>query len=222
MSVRHISSKTVLDVCSGLGGFSEAFLRNGYPVSRLDNDIRFKNVPNMVMGDVFKVRPSTITTFDVVLASPPCETFSVGSIKTHWKGGWQMYEPKTPAAEYAITLVQHLFHLMKYTEAGVMENPRGILRKIAPRPPDVTVWYCRFGDDRAKPTDLWLFGDAQAWPIPWEKYICENGNLDHAAAPRGSKRGGSQGRNTIQSSKVPYKLSYRLMRGMERFGRAEE
>lgn len=221
MSVRHISSKKILDLCSGLGGFSEAFRRNGYKVHRIDNDIRFKNVPETVMSDVLEIRPSFITLFDTVLASPPCETFSVGSIKVHWDGGWQVYEPRTASAEYAIYLVQHIFHLMKYAGAGVMENPRGILRKIAPRPPDVTVWYCRFGENRAKPTDLWLFGDAQAWPIPWEKYICKNGNLDHAAAPRGSKTGGSQGRNTIQSSKVPYKLSYRLMRGMERFGRDE-
>ena len=49
--------------------------------------------------------------------------------------------------------------------------------RLAPRPPTLTTWYCRWGMPYAKPTDLWtnIGGD---WPA------CHNGNPDHDAQSR--------------------------------------
>ena len=76
-----------------------------------------------------------------------------------------------------------------------MENPRGVLRKldVVKGLPKHTVWYCTYGDDRAKPTDIWT-NDLFWTPRP----VCKNGNKDchHVPAPRGS-RTGRQGRKNV-------------------------
>ncbi len=66
----------VLDLFSGLGGFSEAFLRRGHEVFRVDNDVRFAQVPCTIIGDVREIDIEQFVPIDVVLASPPCETFT--------------------------------------------------------------------------------------------------------------------------------------------------
>ena len=94
----------------------------------------------------------------------------------------------------------------------VIENPRGKLRKL-----DLirnifrhTVWYCQYGDTRAKPTDLWTninegnIFENQGW-IPKQ---CFNGNKDchHQPAPRGSQTGTQGLKGNYERSKVPEKL----------------
>ena len=76
----------VLDLFSGLGGFSEAFLRAGDEVVRVENNPLLSEVPNTSIEDVkdmrdrlfeFKKSGQPIRKIDVVLASPPCLEFSL-------------------------------------------------------------------------------------------------------------------------------------------------
>ena len=76
----------VLDLFSGLGGFSEAFLQAGDEVVRVENNPLLSEVPNTSIECVrqvrdrlleFKQKGHPIRNIDVVLASPPCYEFSL-------------------------------------------------------------------------------------------------------------------------------------------------
>lgn len=76
----------VLDLFSGLGGFSEAFLRAGDEVVRVENNPLLSEVPCTSIEDVkemrdrlqqFKDEGQPIRKIDLVLASPPCLEFSL-------------------------------------------------------------------------------------------------------------------------------------------------
>ena len=167
----------VADFFSGLDGWGAAFRDRGHRVVSFDLDPRFK--PNVVV-DMNNVR--AVNGFDVILASPPCECFSVMTIGKNWN---KDRTPKTERAKDALALAHHTFALIENAKPRwyVVENPRGMLRKVAPRPPDATVWYCRYGSASAKPTDLWTNlngGMAFGW------LACANGAPDHDAAPRGA------------------------------------
>jgi len=77
----------VLDLFSGLGGFSEAFLRAGDEVVRVENNQILSEVPCTSIEDVKEVRDRLLEykrnghpmrKIDLVLASPPCYEFSLG------------------------------------------------------------------------------------------------------------------------------------------------
>lgn len=77
----------VLDLFSGTGGWSEAFLRRGHDVIRIDFDPRFRSVPKTMTMDLLSdlVLPSLQgEKWDVILASPPCQCFSLASIRHHF------------------------------------------------------------------------------------------------------------------------------------------
>ena len=75
----------VLDLFSGLGGFSEAFLRSADDVLRIENNPLLSEVPNTTIMDVIHFRDWLVeqtkrgefyNDIDVILASPPCRDFS--------------------------------------------------------------------------------------------------------------------------------------------------
>ena len=95
------------------------------------------------------------------MGHPPCTTFSVASIGHHWKGGKRGYVPKTKDAEIGLKILEKTIEIIEYIDPKywIIENPRGMMRKMwqlnkynfyrqTPR-------YCQYGDQRAKPTDIW-------------------------------------------------------------------
>lgn len=138
----------VLDLFTGLGGFSEAFRDRGHEVVTLDIEQEFKP---LVCADIRKVEfpslPPLDRGFDVVLASPPCEMFSLARA---WHG-W----PPEKVAE-ALGVVAATFKLIAQIRPRywVVENPRGFLRKYIGRPKE-TIFLCSYGLEFKKPTDLW-------------------------------------------------------------------
>lgn len=67
----------ILDLCSGLGGFSEAFLQAGHDVTRIENNPYFANVAETQIICIHDFATSVSAgQFDVILASPPCKEFS--------------------------------------------------------------------------------------------------------------------------------------------------
>lgn len=72
----------VLDLFSGLGGASEAFVQAGDEVLRIENNILLKDVPHTHLMDVIDLHAFLAEyavgreDYDVVWASPPCLEFS--------------------------------------------------------------------------------------------------------------------------------------------------
>jgi len=80
-------NKRMLDLFSGLGGASEAFLNNGWEVKRIENNPELSLVPNTEIMDVQQFEDQLRTILGVGLhpvsptliwASPPCRDFSNG------------------------------------------------------------------------------------------------------------------------------------------------
>lgn len=159
---------------------------------------------------------------DIIWASPPCTYFSVASIGKHWN---KDNTPKSDKALLGVKWVQATLDLINKFESlnpnliWYIENPRGKLRKL----PVVnglsraTVWYCTYGDTRAKPTDIWsnninysdLFGYGSWTP----RKECHNGNKNchHEAAPRGSQTGTQGLKGNYNRSKIPYELCKEIL-----------
>jgi hypothetical protein len=68
----------MLDLYSGLGGASEAFLRAGWDVVRVDNNPLLEQVPNTTIRDILTLESPWHfgDPFDFIWASPPCTEFS--------------------------------------------------------------------------------------------------------------------------------------------------
>lgn len=122
---------------------------------------------------------------DLILASPPCEKFSVMTIGRNWTLD---HQPKTEGAKEAIKLVQATVRLIHELNPNyfVIENPRAKLRKLDLIPWERrTITYCQFGEKFMKPTDLWGgFPPSLELPAP-----CKNGAPCHTSASRGSTTG---------------------------------
>jgi hypothetical protein len=70
----------IWDLCSGLGGFSEAFAQAGWTVIRIDNSKLVQYVPFTLDLDVRQWADwaDDLPKPDVIVASPPCVEFSNG------------------------------------------------------------------------------------------------------------------------------------------------
>jgi C-5 cytosine-specific DNA methylase len=194
----------VLDLFAGLGGWSAPFIERGHEAVTSDIDPRFGCT---VTGDFLDYETRSllhdIGSYDLILASPPCEAFSVASMGTHWGGGHRQYVPKTDKAVVGIALLELT---VQFCEAeGVpflIENPRGAMRKMGAvaHLPRHTVTYCQYGQRNMKPTDL--FG--------------KNSDPCHEAAPRGAKTGTQGIKGYAERSKIPYELALEVCMAMER------
>ena len=148
---------------------------------------------------------------DMIWASPPCTTYSIAGIHFH--------RPlEAPMSEFAIKsdrLVKKTLELINYYNCiYYIENPRGLLRKqkFMEGIPRTTVWYCKYGDTSAKPTDIFSNNIYNLFnPLGWNKRAeCFNGNNNchHDKCPRGSNNGkGTQGKkDNYFRSIIPYEL----------------
>ena len=162
---------------------------------------------------------------DVIWASPPCTTYSICAISRHRPHNGKM-------SDFAIKsdkIVMKTLEIIDYfkPKAWYIENPRGMLRKqkFMTGLPRTTVWYCTYGDTRAKPTDIWsnniysIFNQ-NGW-IP--RAECFNGNekCHHDKQPRGyqAKKDlgvthlGTQGlKNNYERSKIPEELCFEILK----------
>jgi len=154
---------------------------------------------------------------DVVWASPDCTSYSISAISKHRNGT----EPKSDYAKKCDRVNQHFISLIKrWIEINpkmvfFIENPRGMLRKM-PFMQEFkrnTIWYCTYGDNRAKPTDIWT--NSTDW-IP--RPPCHNGNKNchHQPAPRGSRTGTQGRKGSYERSKIPDELCYEVLKSVKK------
>ncbi|MHB1909737.1 MAG: DNA cytosine methyltransferase [Nitrososphaerales archaeon] len=136
-------SKLCIDLCSGLGGFSQAFKNaSDWEVVRIDIERKFK--PD-ICADVRFLPLRQDIQVDVIVASPPCERFSIAN-STFPKSGIGL----------ALTLVGACLEavVQYHPRHWLLENPKGRLRWFLGKP-----YHCvnlsDYGAISKKPTDLW-------------------------------------------------------------------
>lgn len=155
---------------------------------------------------------------DVIWASPDCTTYSIAACGTHRN------KDRSAKSEYAKECDETNQHWMNVIAEWMdinpdliffIENPRGILRhmEFMDYLPRHTVWYCQYGDDRAKPTDIWT--NSKTWiPRPMcknYKYNKETGEIidkhcHHESARRGARTGTQGRKDSYNRSKIPNEL----------------
>lgn len=194
----------VLDLFSGLNGWSAPWKDAGHAVFTIDNDPKFNADSRVDIGNVEAVvRTIPWQRPHVILASPPCTSFSTMSMGHHWTHDGC---PKTETARQGERLVLATMHIIMRLrpKAFVIENPRARLRTLGLLDglERTTVTYCQYGEDRMKPTDLWYGGfDLDVRPM------CKNGDPCHQRAPRGSRNGTQGGVDTARAGLIPYQLA---------------
>jgi len=170
--------RVCVDLFSGLGGFSQAFLNRGWTVYRYDNDKQFSKVPCTHIVDVHDLTPEIIKgehgKIDIMLLSPPCNCFSPLTIGHYWKSG-----RSDERAKEAIRLVKRALWLKDQVKPRywVLENPAGMLKYVLGLP-SVLTWWAAWGSDYFKPTHLWGIMPTINWPRkprPGEYVSCKRG-----------------------------------------------
>jgi hypothetical protein len=168
---------------------------------------------------------------DIIWASPPCTGFSVACIGRNWVKG-EIFTPKSDSARLGIEIMLKTMELIKeYLKLNpnliwYVENPRGKMRK-APQWNNMkcvrhTVSYCKYGDKRMKPTDIWT--NNYNWkpqplckPFKYDyssdpKGIVIDRHCHHDASPRGTQTGGTQKlKGNYERSKIPPNLCIEVL-----------
>ena len=211
-----------IELFSGTASFSKVMAKHGHNTCTVDFDDTFQ--PTYI-ADVEEINYYTITAMiggypHIIWASPPCQAFSVAAIGKNWTGGKKAYLPKSKSAYLGLRVLDHTIMLISESKPKYwfIENPRGVMRKVI-EPMfkkhnirdwhRVTVWYCQYGDKRAKPTDIWT-------NLPgWTGRQCKNGRTCHEASPRGSKTGTQGLKGAKERGVIPPALFEELLKYIE-------
>lgn len=198
----------VLDLFCGTKSIANAFEARGHTVYTVDWNAQFKPT---LCADIGKLTAQDIINLcggvpDVIWASPDCTTYSVAAISYHrWKDWNGNLCPATEYAKQCDEYNKHLIALFKELNPRYwfIENPRAGMRKMdfMRGLPRYTVTYCKYGEKRMKPTDIWT-----NHPDPQFAPPCKNGDSCHEAAPRGAKTGTQGLQNKIDKARIPKAL----------------
>lgn len=217
-----MEKKQTLEFFSGSKSYSKVREEKGDKTFTIDFIEEFNNDLTINILDLnYLDLPNNVFS---LWASPPCTSFSVASIGKHWIKGTNL--PKTKQAKEGLKILEKTISLISEIKPKYwyIENPRGKMRKVIHeifkkynlKYREITIWYCKYGDIRAKPTNIWT--NNFNW-IPREqcknyKYD-EDGNIinkhcHHESARRGTK-GGTQGlKNDYLRSQIPKDLFIEL------------
>lgn len=219
----------MLDLFSGLGGWAEPWRDRGHDVVTVDYDPRFETT---IVADLLEPwglieqLAERLWVPDVILASPPCEAFSVMTIGRNWtydERGW--VQPKSEKARIGTRLFTSTMLVVRELRPAfwVVENPRAMARHLESMNPHErrTVTYCQYGGKTQKPTDLWGGFPPSLQLAP----PCQPRSSCHLAAPRGSRTGtqgealafGTTSKRTLAAlrSLVPAPLSLAVLEAAE-------
>lgn len=203
----------ILELFAGNQSFSKQGKKHGHEVFTVDwgdfegIDLRM-DIGEMQVTDIPFVP-------DLIWASPDCATYSVAGLR------WHRGLDRAPKSDYAVLCDRVNTHLIsilndfKNLNSNLIyfiENPRGLFRHMpfAQGLPRQTIWYCQYGDIRAKPTDLFT---NSTW-LGRKQCFNSNTNCHHEKASRGSN-GGTQGLSWKGRSAIPIDLCEDILNSLE-------
>lgn len=145
----------VLDLFSGFGGWSEAFLKLGHEVMRIENNPLLKDVPNTNFMCVKEFRDWIIdqqergyalSRPDVILASPPCLEFSnaFNSPRSKAARNNKEYHPNMELVEVTLEIIELLC-----PKFFIVENVNGsqkYFKKYFGKPKQIIGSYVLYGN----------------------------------------------------------------------------
>jgi C-5 cytosine-specific DNA methylase len=195
----------VLDLFSGEGGWTSGF--GGHEVFSVDWDPYYE--ADLVV-DILKLSIADLPwPPDIILASPPCERFSVARARQWGQRGTEDIYTKRAVRQVRRTV--HLIQVLK-PKFFVIENPVGLLRHLGLIPYEMrTITQCQYGRSYMKRTDLWG-GFPHSLKL---KPMCRNGEPCHERAPRGTLNGAAGVGYNIRAM-IPQELSLAVCRAAER------
>lgn len=202
----------VLELFCGTKSISKAFEKSGHETFTIDYDQKHK--PNLILdiGSNIDTVIEICKNYDVIWMSPPCTTFSMASGNRHWS---KDKKPKTEQAyigKHLLNLSKLIYYLFEKEKIIFIENPVARARWFMEKIPRYTVWYCRYGDKRAKPTDIWSNIKG------WQPKTCRPNNpfCNHQKAPRGSKTGTQGIKEAKNRGIIPERLCDEIVRLCEK------
>ena len=206
----------IFDFFAGTGSATKAFEDRGHTVVKVELDTFFEANERNIFDLTASYLIEKYGQPDFIWASPPCQKFSVASLWKYWSKGNPHPIPKHPSVYEAIDLIKHTLTLindLNPTKGWLMENPRGMLRKleVVQDLPRKTITYCQYGDTRMKPTDLWGYVDN------WiERPMCRPRANCHESSPAGTNSGGTgKLKNARLRSMIPYQLGEEICVALE-------
>jgi hypothetical protein len=202
--------KLCIDLCAGLGGFSQAF-KNDSEWEVVTVELNKKQKPT-ICADVRYLPFKKTLEPNVMLASPPCNHFSLACLQFPRVG-----------VKQALEIVGACFEAVAWLKPKhwLIENPRGRLRAIIGKPPQ-TIRYSDYdtGMKMMKTTDFWgnIF-----LPMPkHERRIKQSGLKDsiarlHANFPAPHKAGVPDNGRQLQAerAKITMGVSLAVKQGVE-------
>jgi len=185
--------KLCIDLCAGLGGFSRAFKESpDWEVVTIEIERKFKPT---IIADVCHLPIKENTQPTLLLASPPCNKFSVAGGAFPRKGVQKALEIVGACFESVACLKPKWY---------LIENPRGYLRGIIGKP-RTTIRYSDYDWDfkAQKPTDLW--GNL---PLPMVKKV------HRPKMPLGCKKWHDYMPNPVKAAEIPLGVSQAVLEGV--------
>lgn len=205
----------VLELFAGTRSIGKAFEEHGHEVYSVEWNKNFEDID--LYADIGTVTAEEILQKfgrpDVIWASPDCTSYSVAAISHHRRKNAQTgsLDPISDYAKFCDNVNQHVLELIKELKPKYyfIENPRGGMRKMEwmQELPRYTVTYCKYGDTRMKPTDIWT-----NHPDPKFLPPSKNGDPDHEKAPRGSRCGTQRLKGTVERSRIPKALCEHIVK----------
>ena len=204
----------ILELFCGTKSISKAFEARGHETYTVDWNSNFK--PTLCV-DIGTLTIENIINLcgglpDVIWASPDCTTYSVAAISRHRRKDEN--GSLIPISDYARRcdeINEHVISLIKEINPKYwfIENPRAGLRKMdfMQGLPRYTVTYCKYGDTRMKPTDIWTNHPKPNFIPP-----CRNGDPCHESAPRGSRTGTQALTNKVDKARIPKALCEHIVK----------
>src|SRR5205085_4205270 len=197
----------VLELFAGTRSIGKAFEEKGHEVFSVEWDKQHKNIDLYI--DIMELTAEMVLEKfgrpDVIWASPDCTSYSIAAISHHRrKEADGNLAPVSEHAKKSDKLNLHVHQLIEQLQPKYwfIENPQGGMKKMnfMKGKPIYTVWYCQYGDTRAKPTNIWT-----NHPNPQFKPVCKNGNpnCNHQRARRGAKTGTQGLKGSIDRSRIP-------------------
>lgn len=189
--------KHFLDLFSGLGGASEAFIQDtdNWTVLRIDNNPLLASVPNTVMDDVKSLARrihGSQHTIDVVWASPPCREFSTAynAPRSVAARGGIPYEPDMSLLHAAIDIIKTV-----KPRYWIIENVVGSIRYFAEE----------LGEPRQIIGPYVLWGNFPTFAVDESKLESKKSKDKHSANPLRSN----------YKAKVDFEISQALKEAVE-------